>query len=45
MEPRATEDPPACDHCGSPAVHWVKCKLVCRDCRQIVRSCADLAAG
>jgi len=31
-----------CDHCASPDLHWVKCKLICRNCRQIVKSCADL---
>ena len=31
-----------CDHCGSDNVQWVKCKLICRNCRQIVKSCADL---
>ena len=36
-------EPQTCDHCGSGALHWVKCKLICRSCRQIVKSCADLA--
>ncbi|HEX8723950.1 MAG TPA: hypothetical protein VF737_01015 [Gemmatimonadaceae bacterium] len=49
--PRAPEIPPplrndslpeACDHCGSTALEWVKCKLICRQCRQINKSCADL---
>jgi len=35
-------EPPSCDHCGSDRVHWVKCKLICGNCRQIVKSCADL---
>lgn len=46
MSPTETskkEAPPqVCDHCGSTAVEWVKCKLICRNCRQIVKSCADL---
>ena len=33
-----------CDHCGSEDVDWVKCKLICRNCRRIVKSCADLSA-
>ena len=31
-----------CDVCGSARTEWRKCKLVCLDCRQIVKSCADL---
>jgi hypothetical protein len=31
-----------CDYCGSEKVEWRKCKLVCSDCRQINKSCADL---
>ena len=31
-----------CDHCGSTDVEWVKCKMICRNCRQINKSCADL---
>ena len=31
-----------CDLCGSPDLWWRNCKLVCRNCRSIVKSCADL---
>jgi hypothetical protein len=31
-----------CDYCGSIALEWRKCKLICADCRQINKSCADL---
>jgi len=31
-----------CDFCGSEHVEWRKCKLICTDCRQINKSCADL---
>lgn len=31
-----------CEVCGSGNTYWRNCKLVCRDCRQIVKSCADL---
>ena len=31
-----------CDYCGSLRLEWRKCKLVCGDCRQINKSCADL---
>jgi hypothetical protein len=43
-EPNAATAEPqtTCDHCGSTAVKWVKCKLICQNCRQIVKSCADL---
>lgn len=35
-------DAECCDYCGSPRLEWRKCKLVCADCRQINKSCADL---
>ena len=31
-----------CDYCASPRLEWRKCKLICADCRQINKSCADL---
>jgi hypothetical protein len=43
-EPESTQSAPAesCDYCGSYRLEWRKCKLVCGDCRQINKSCADL---
>ena len=42
-EPRAeSREPKGCDYCGSTDLEWIKCKLMCRNCRQIVMSCADL---
>lgn len=38
------QKPKTCDYCGSERLEWVKCKLMCRDCRQLVMSCGDLAA-
>lgn len=42
----ATGDGPAvgetCDYCGSTALRWRKCKLICESCAQINKSCADL---
>jgi hypothetical protein len=32
----------SCDYCGSLHLEWRKCKLICTDCRQITKSCADL---
>jgi len=32
----------ACDYCGSVRLEWRKCKLICADCKQINKSCADL---
>lgn len=32
----------SCDYCGSARLEWRKCKLICADCRQINKSCADL---
>ncbi len=34
--------PELCDVCGSDRLGWVRCKLVCGNCRSIVMSCADL---
>jgi hypothetical protein len=31
-----------CDYCGSAKLEWRKCKLICTNCRQINKSCADL---
>ena len=31
-----------CDVCGSTDVWWRNCKLLCRRCGSIVKSCADL---
>jgi hypothetical protein len=31
-----------CDYCGAAALAWRTCKLVCRNCGNIVKSCADL---
>ncbi len=40
----ATSSPPdeRCDYCGSTNLAWRKCKLICGDCQQINKSCADL---
>jgi hypothetical protein len=47
--PRAGDAPPvdspqseACDLCGSADTWWRNCKLLCRGCGGIVKSCADL---
>lgn len=40
--PRYTPPVETCDYCGSTELHWVKCKLICLNCRQINKSCADL---
>jgi hypothetical protein len=41
-----TPDGPAanetCDYCGSTQLTWRKCKLICDNCKQIMKSCADL---
>jgi hypothetical protein len=34
--------PERCDYCASTRLEWRKCKLICVDCRQINKSCADL---
>lgn len=41
----APEPPPEverCDWCGSTDLWWRNCKLLCRSCSAIVKSCADL---
>jgi hypothetical protein len=35
-------DPAPCDVCGVQALVWQKCKLVCRNCGAINKTCADL---
>jgi len=45
--PSPPERPPdkvveECDVCGSTDVWWRNCKLLCRNCGAIVKSCADL---
>jgi hypothetical protein len=40
--PRAALDAETCDYCGSANLQWIKCKLVCRNCHQINKSCSDL---
>jgi hypothetical protein len=32
----------SCDYCGSARLAWRKCKLICENCKQINKSCADL---
>jgi len=31
-----------CEVCGSDQLSWRSCKLICGNCRSIVKSCADL---
>jgi hypothetical protein len=31
-----------CERCGVAALEWRRCKLVCANCRSIIKSCADL---
>lgn len=31
-----------CDYCASERIVWRKCKLICEQCGQINKSCADL---
>ena len=39
---RGAEHTESCDYCGSTRLEWRKCKLICADCSQINKSCADL---
>ncbi len=40
--PTPTADVETCDLCGSTDLWWRNCKLLCRNCNAIVKSCADL---
>jgi len=40
--PRDDAPVEGCDFCGSARLEWRKCKLICADCRNINKSCADL---
>ena len=31
-----------CDVCGSAELDEIRCKVICRNCRTILQSCADL---
>ncbi len=31
-----------CDVCGSGDLAEIRCKVICRNCRTILQSCADL---
>ncbi len=39
---RPGEAPEVCDVCGSAAIEWRKCKLVCTHCGSILMTCGDL---
>jgi hypothetical protein len=48
-KPASPRDPGAgepgndlCEVCGSNRLSWRNCKLICANCRSIVKSCADL---
>ena len=47
-DPTPAEPPPepedVCEVCGSVDVVWLRCKLMCRNCGSIVKSCSDLSA-
>jgi hypothetical protein len=31
-----------CEICGAREVLWLRCKLICRNCQTILKTCADL---
>lgn len=39
---RLPAGPETCDYCGAEGLVWRKCKLICEQCGNIVKSCADL---
>lgn len=38
----AGSEPEVCDVCGSLEIVEIKCKVMCRNCGTILRSCSDL---
>ena len=38
----AGSEPEVCDVCGSLEIVEIKCKIMCRNCGTILRSCSDL---
>jgi hypothetical protein len=40
--PEPSPNAETCDWCGSTDLWWRNCKLLCRSCNAIVKSCADL---
>ena len=42
VAPASEEPAEQCDWCGSTDLWWRNCKLLCRTCSAIVKSCADL---
>ena len=51
VTPTSPNDPPSpaerdgnerCEVCNSDRLSWRNCKLICANCRSIVKSCADL---
>jgi hypothetical protein len=41
VDATATAPGIACEVCGSARVVWRACKLVCENCRTILKTCAD----
>ena len=37
-----SDQPDSCDVCGSTNLLAIKCKVVCRNCGAILRTCSDL---
>ncbi len=42
QQPDGPEVGALCEYCGFEALQWRKCKLICNNCKQINKSCADL---
>lgn len=40
--PKDEPAPDLCPVCGAASLQEVRCKVICRACRTIVQSCADL---
>jgi hypothetical protein len=41
-EPPVEPAPTLCDICGSSDLAEIRCKVICRNCKTILQSCADL---
>lgn len=42
LKPESRTPAEACEYCGSQTLIWRECKLLCAQCKQINKSCADL---
>jgi hypothetical protein len=42
LDPRDLVPQDSCEVCGSQELAYVHCKVICRNCHSILRTCSDL---